>query len=285
MLKFNMLQYSIRKQKSAVIAQFMRDSEVLRADVIAIQEPWQNPSKGTTHHPAQNTHELVYPAQTKGERARVCLFVSKRLTGWTHIAHSLDCQEIRLHGTNTEVGEVRLINIYNDARNHGALHLLPALLPECRGPNDPQFVILGDFNLHHPLWRGPEAKADAKAEDLLDIMEISMLDCWVPEGTITRSDKASCTTIDLVLASWHLCERLINCEARERVHADSDHMPLQTLVDISTPGAPEAPGAAIGRPWRCPNSWTSLRPTLTDGPGPRGPRASRNRHRTPAGDR
>ena len=45
--------------------------------------------------------------------------------------------------------------------------------------------------------------ADARAEDLLDLMEVAGLDNWLPEGAITyQCGKAA--TIDLVLASHSL---------------------------------------------------------------------------------
>lgn len=76
------------------MAQFLRDPAVLEADIIAIQEPWKNPFKDDTHHPEKHTHELLIPEinTAAGQRARVCLFVSKKLANWTYTAHSPDCQ-------------------------------------------------------------------------------------------------------------------------------------------------------------------------------------------------
>jgi hypothetical protein len=115
------------------MAQFLRDPVVLDADVIAIQEPWKNEFKDTTHHPAKDTHELLYPLSNgdKEQRARICMFVSKKLAGWSHIVHSQDCQELRIKGESTEL---RIINIYNDQNTHAALRLLPEILPRTTHP-------------------------------------------------------------------------------------------------------------------------------------------------------
>ena len=103
-------QYNVNRSKDIVMAQFLRDPAVLAADIIAIQEPWINPYNDSTHHPAKQTHELLWP--DIGERSRVCLFVSKKLAGWTHFAHSGDVQELRL---KTETcGKVSIFNIYNE---------------------------------------------------------------------------------------------------------------------------------------------------------------------------
>jgi hypothetical protein len=62
------------------------------------------------------------------------------------------------------------------------------------------------------------------------------LDNWLPEGTITREGtrESPGTTIDLVLATADLRERMVNCQVDRRVHADSDHLPIHTLIDIRT---------------------------------------------------
>ena len=73
------IQYNARKAREGVMATFLRDPVVLKADIIAIQEPWANRMNETTHQPARATHQLLYPKRRDhgGEdRARVCMFVS-----------------------------------------------------------------------------------------------------------------------------------------------------------------------------------------------------------------
>jgi hypothetical protein len=43
------------------MADFLRNPRVLEADIIAIQEPWENPYTETTHYLARVIHELIYP--------------------------------------------------------------------------------------------------------------------------------------------------------------------------------------------------------------------------------
>jgi hypothetical protein len=95
------------------MAQFLREAEVVSADLIAIQEPWENPYQDNTHHPLKQTHELLYPAANEtGDRARVCMFVSKTIGEYTHLVHSRDCQEVRVKTESSR--ELRIINVYND---------------------------------------------------------------------------------------------------------------------------------------------------------------------------
>lgn len=124
--QLSILQYNVNRSKDTVMAQFMRDPTVTAADIIAIQEPWKNPFSNTTHHPAKDTHELLYPeigTGEKEERTRVCMFVSKKLSGWVHTVHSRDVQELSI---TTSTGNLRILNIYNDMNTYAALHLLPA---------------------------------------------------------------------------------------------------------------------------------------------------------------
>jgi endonuclease/exonuclease/phosphatase family metal-dependent hydrolase len=132
------------------MAQFLRDPVVLQAEVIAIQEPWRNLFKDDTHHPEKQTHELVWPQESEtGERARVCMYVSKKLSGWTHYVHSRDCHELRIK--TRSAGELRIVNVYNEQEKWGALDLLKGVLPPMREQRGFSYLILGDFNLHHPV--------------------------------------------------------------------------------------------------------------------------------------
>jgi endonuclease/exonuclease/phosphatase family metal-dependent hydrolase len=76
----------------------------------------------------------------------VCIFVSKRVEH-THLAHSRDCQEIRV---KTELGELRIVNVYNDQQQGAALRLLQEKLLPIREQKGASYLVLGDFNLHHP---------------------------------------------------------------------------------------------------------------------------------------
>ena len=113
------------------MAQFLRDKGVVNADIIAIQEPWENPFQDNTHHPLKQTHELLYQAACEtGGRARVCMFVSKKLGEYTHLVHSRDYQEARVKTESS--GELRIVNVYNDQQQGAALSLLQDKLPPIR---------------------------------------------------------------------------------------------------------------------------------------------------------
>jgi hypothetical protein len=90
--QLRILQYNVRKSKDTVMATMLRDPKVLEYDILAIQEPWRNPFKETTHHPAKNEFHLCYPKEGEDGPARVCLFIHKRInhTRWQFKEHSRD---------------------------------------------------------------------------------------------------------------------------------------------------------------------------------------------------
>jgi Endonuclease-reverse transcriptase len=100
-------------------------------------------------------------------------------------------------------------------------------------------LVVGDFNLHHPLWAGPEyPHTDAAATDLIDLMDDRGLEQLVPPGTTTYETRGAKTTIDLVWASYSLAEQLIRCEARREWWHGADHIPIHTEFSLVIPKAP-----------------------------------------------
>jgi hypothetical protein len=66
--------------------------------------------------------------------------------------------------------------VYNDQQQGAALCLLQDKLLPTREQKGVSYLVLGDFNLHHPAWGGDDTPYDAGAEDLLDLMETAGLD-------------------------------------------------------------------------------------------------------------
>ena len=78
-----------------------------------------------------------------------------------------------------------------------------------------EHLVLGDFNLHHPLWNPPGYRhTDAKAERLLDIATGKDLGILLPEGAITYKKGTARTTIDLTWATPRLREHLNYCSPK-----------------------------------------------------------------------
>ncbi|OQD91493.1 hypothetical protein PENSOL_c052G04813, partial [Penicillium solitum] len=214
------------------MADFLAKPDVMKADIIAVQEPWENPYNDTTYHPLKQTHELLFPSSAEtGGRARVCIYISKKLAGWTHYAHSEFCQEVRFQAG---LGEICFFNIYNECGTTGTVDLLNTLLCDNQRHRRRHVMIAGDFNLHHPAWGGIQATQDLGSDRLIELCDEADLDLWLEPGTITRDQNGEQTTIDLLFGTPALTERLVVCELALECHADSDHLPIRALLDIDT---------------------------------------------------
>jgi exonuclease III len=93
-------------------------------------------------------------------------------------------------------------------------------------------ILLGDYNLHHPLWGGERATTDTLAENLISFFNAHFLNLLLPPGTITWSQNRSETTIDLVFASPPLKNALESCRVRKDLHQGSDHLPIHSVFSF-----------------------------------------------------
>ncbi|KAJ5820631.1 reverse transcriptase [Penicillium riverlandense] len=48
-----------------------------------------------------------------------------------------------------------------------------------------EHIIVGDMNIHHPLWESPGTDIDQEAEDLLIVLDESKIDLLTEEGKLT----------------------------------------------------------------------------------------------------
>ncbi|KFA79465.1 hypothetical protein S40288_11585 [Stachybotrys chartarum IBT 40288] len=159
------------------MASLLRDQQIKKYNILAIQEPWRNPFQNTTHHPAKDKFFLCYPTQTDGHPAQVCFFVNKRLDNltWHFKEHSQDLCSI-IVSTREEEGEAKQIaitNIYNSPqRTEGRASAVVELGRMLDSLTNMKHVVVGDFNLHHEIWDGTiEQSPEAETEDLISTMD------------------------------------------------------------------------------------------------------------------
>jgi hypothetical protein len=177
-------------------------------------------------------------------RARVCCFIHKRIktASWHHEAHTRDYQTIRIqYYRGGEARTLTIHNIYNQAGT-GTLQRLrdqltaAATISTANGTPD-DHIIVGDINLHHPIWGGPHAATEEEAEDFIQDMDEAGMELLMEPGTVTWQREEQESTIDLTLISRNLTERLIQCAVAEELEHGSDHLPIRTIIDITTTAA------------------------------------------------
>ncbi|KJZ71458.1 hypothetical protein HIM_09144 [Hirsutella minnesotensis 3608] len=156
-----------------------------------------------------------------------------------------DIQAIRVEGTEPFI----LINLYNEkevmrapASQPGA-YTVERLLLTARLPQQP-FLLVGDFNLHHPRWNpSVEASRARKAEALiswLDRYKASLLtDLEVAtEGTYWREGLKGVSLIDL--AFYSPFKQLTWTNFRFLDATGSDHKPIAFEASPRNPSRPLA---------------------------------------------
>ena len=117
-------------------------------DIIAIQEPW--PSRvGSTYCPRGCQYNLVFPQQ---ENARVCFYINKQIpvSSWRVTGDEADYLRVEFERPG---GPLVIHNIYSQTpATYETVDWntpLPRLLQAINSLG--QHLIVGDFNLHHPL--------------------------------------------------------------------------------------------------------------------------------------
>lgn len=151
--------------------------------------------------------------------------------------------------SNAAIGDhyLQVHNLYNEPSTQPApvlTELQMVLREEGRFNNEgpgtsTQHIIVGDFNIHHPIWGGSGARADSRAAELIVLLDEFHLSSNLPTGTPTYfSAQGNETTIDLCLTTEELTEQVMKCRTREDLDHNSDHMPIETILNISIGATP-----------------------------------------------
>lgn len=203
---------------------FLAKKKFADFDLIALQEPWRNTYQNTTFHPRKDVFELAYMDDLL---TRVCFYINKKiaLASWTVKFHLPDLCTLRIKTTTNRI--LHIHNIYNPtiaSEEPSKIPLLQTILET--SPLD-EHMVLGDFNLHHPNWGGPNCRSVILAEQYY-------LAQLVPTGTITYSEGLGKSTIDLFFATPLIAESLLTCKIADNLDHHSDHMPIVTTISLAT---------------------------------------------------
>ncbi|KAJ5547537.1 reverse transcriptase [Penicillium frequentans] len=240
------------------------EEEVQRMEILAIQEPevygfGDAGSLMTTYSQALSGtfHVLLRPTLVgDGEdgKPRVCFYVNKKIDPktWSVKHHSRDLSTLTVR---TALGAMDIHNVYvpskvgvapaDRARVSAAIRESLTVLRAAlhRGRLGRQ-VVIGDFNLHHPLWSTcRQARLqDADADELIGISGDHGLELLTERGMVTYDGNVFGhdveSTIDLTWASTALAERMVRCDAQRRWLFAADHLPVLTELDLRWDAAP-----------------------------------------------
>jgi hypothetical protein len=163
------------------------------------------------------------------------MYVNKRIprSRISEIYKDTDLISLRISTTREDI---YIHNLYIEPTSHSTkdipsiLFILRELLRKRGG-----HIILGDFNLHHPLWNSPTYdKRHYIADDLLDIVSEIGAILYTPQGLATRDCQRGIhherTTIDLLFSNLENIEALPYI--REDLEQGSDYLPIETTFII-----------------------------------------------------
>ena len=181
---------------------------------------------------------MASPDNTEGT-ARVCFFINKKIdqARWRFEERTRDICSIILDSTDDQQSQERIVihNVYNPPKTSSNQQSALPQVREALGQHQTnEQVLLGDFNLHHPLWGGLNREVtDPESEDMIDIIGDFALHNTLSPGTTTYEEGRSRSTIDLCLVTTGLIDKVIKSEVDRDLDHDSDHLPISTTLDLT----------------------------------------------------
>lgn len=152
----------------------------------------------TTHFPMEiRAHfDLFWPTVMHPNRPRVCTFVRKGLNKQlVHFSQHQLSIYITTAGRNFFVHNVYNPPVYRE--NYGVQDLREALRKAEAVPGENHHIVVGDFNIHDPLWSAPGvtnvSTNEQRAEELKELIESTLLALLTPHGTVTRPARSQTT--------------------------------------------------------------------------------------------
>lgn len=100
-----------------------------------------------------------------------------------------------------------------------------------------QYIILGDFNLHHPLWQS-DREADDGALGLLEIMTRGNAELITLRDLVTRKIRPQDTyrtTINLAFMIDNLVRRVTTCNIDKLIHHGLNHLLVGIKLQVIRP--------------------------------------------------
>ncbi len=224
------------------MAPLLDDHLISEFTVLAVQKPWLNPHIHTTHNPSNSSFYLMYPLLPTN--ASVCFFVNKPLNPSSNSAAFPTLKYGYLQLRSSVEGAINLMihNVYStgylslsSSENHppdGLLsvdtHKIFLHVSAALSDASAHYVLLGDFNIDHPICGGAGVRPNHSSQLLFSLQELHELSLLSPLETNTfKRYNAQSPTVH-VFSSSALSHTLIACHKREELDHGSDHYPIES---------------------------------------------------------
>ena len=205
--------------------------EVATEEVLAIQEPWINKQAGfTTYCPKKCRFYLIHEPES-----RAALYINKEiaLKNWDY-KKGKDWALLILKGTPLGLKkDLRVLSIYNPKEKSPLLiDLFREIIPNTLDNN---YILAGDFNLHHPLWDIANRNSE-DAEALIGLTNEAGLTLRTPRGLITRAPQGDQIGRPSTIDHFWVSENIPTILEGEDIRHKSDNFPtILTIQSIDKP--------------------------------------------------
>ena len=235
--ELKILQYNVHKSRNKIMIALLHEKNIKEYDILVIQESWRFNESFKAYCLASADFTLA------NNGGRICFYINKKIDSntWYSTWHFKEVGTITLQvHTDDEQATSKSIHIhgvYNSpSRDHGTTHDKGSLsMVEQALSMHEESILMEDFNLHHSAWGGPSyPRQHLLANELIDMITIAGGTLALSRGIITRDYQGSQTIIDLAFTSNGITNRLIRCGIDEEMENSSDHLPIQTIIDLRT---------------------------------------------------
>ena len=262
-------QYNAHRSRS-VHHSLLNDSIMKNFDILMIQEPYtyfQNETQTALLHPRWR---LISPGPLLLElvRPRVVIYISTRISSSSYRITPFPSRDIATISFTipNSPHPLTLVNVYNPPAIFTTLASLDRLVTTHAPLFQPgaPFVIMGDFNLHHSLWKDPDRAQPnhPEAEELLTLMTTLGAQLRSQPAIHTfQSTTGASSVIDLVFTSAAADNLYIACITSHNPELDhgSDHFPI--LHQLAIPPSPVENPRRFN--WKA-TDWEPIRTTVAD---------------------
>lgn len=230
------------RRSEEVVLSLLNSTDPAQWDVLCLQEP---PLHIHDRASFRSSHwNLLLPsgagARDQSEATRSVIYVSNRLQSDSYTQIPLKSLDVCAVQFSFPSSSLSVFSVYNPPSSVSSISFLRSALREPPIASSP-ILLIGDFNLHHSMWSGPNSPQRTRrsdAEPLLQILAEHHLALALPEGTPTfRSDAhGTWSTLDLAFVSNSIEEAVSRCDAG--FGHGSDHRCLEIELEVDVPTVP-----------------------------------------------
>ena len=232
------LQYNLNRCQTTLHS-LLNHPDSKRLTILAVQEQYCSKlTKTSLSHPSWT---LIEPPRLEADTIpRAAIYINNRiLQPSTYETLNYPSSDVVILKLTTNANQPMLIvNIYNSKGTPLINNLASFLQAHLQHHTYSMVAIVGDFNLHHPLWNHQSYLThDTEAEDLIELMTANGLNLLLPPGTVTYPRAG--TTLDLAWGNEQMEQRILKCKVARNHDHGSDHLPIIIVLDITLERTPQ----------------------------------------------